>query len=87
MMDILGRGLVELAQYQPGVGTKVLKQINWPANVPKGDLSTAEIKRMAEAALEGIDTERWEKFNALVEAEQAEAVKIIAAINSARPRQ
>lgn len=71
---------IELAQYQPAVGPAPLRQINLAAL--RGAMDDPE--KMAKTLLEGVDTERWEKFNKRVEADRSAIVRAIQEANAGR---
>ncbi len=68
---------LELAQYQPAIGSAPLRQINLAALGGPTD----DPEKLAKALLEGVDTERWEKFNKRVEADRS---AIMGAIQEAK---
>jgi hypothetical protein len=75
LRENLMAGAAGLARYQRGVGPKILKGINLPDAMPTGDLSQADLTRFAESLLDGVNRNRWQKFNARAQEEALEIMK------------
>ena len=67
-------GAMTLANYQPGVGPKPLRQVNLPRPelVKSGDLDA-----MVKVMFEGVDRERWAKFNQQVQVDQLRIQRLV----------